>query len=279
MPAHIRRAPVAAGGIKLGLRCAARLILGCEGHCERLAHRLRRGPAEDVLGPGHPGVDASVGIGGEDGVIARTLDNEAQPLLAFAQSGLGADPLDMRPCALHDGLDQGDFSPRPHAGFALMDRHHRDQPSLLDQRAAHDRLDPDAAEHRAAIIDGQLHIDMADDERAPRAHVRRGARAKQRQAVDPGAAGRAICPVVADGEAVIVGIDVGIGAAGRAQMPAEQFRRQRHDLARREGAHGRFAQLVEQLESLFAFPQGSLDAFAPAIVAEIGRLGWLAHAG
>ena len=79
------------------------------------------------------------------------VDGETQPLLALAQARLGADALDMRPAALDDLLDEADLVRGPVPRPVLMNGHHRGEPTVLDQRAADDRVDADRMEHLAAF--------------------------------------------------------------------------------------------------------------------------------
>ena len=96
-------------------------------------HRLRlRRPDETVIDD----IDvpeADLGI----------FNGQAQPLLALAQAGLRPDAFDMRPAPLDHLPHQGDLARRPIAHPVLVDRHHRRQPAVLDQRTADDGLHAD----------------------------------------------------------------------------------------------------------------------------------------
>ena len=77
--------------------------------------------------------------------------------------------------------------------------------------------------------------------------------AEQGQRIHASAARHALDrPVGADGEAIAVGIDVGIRAARRAELLAEQPRRRRHHLTGIDERTGGLAELVEKAVAPFA---------------------------
>ena len=92
----------------------------------------------------------------------------------------------MRPTALDDSLDKGDFVVLPIPRTVLVHRHHGDEPAILDERAADDCLDTDRLEHLASLTGCELAQDVADHERASRPHVGCCTRPEQVEAVGAG---------------------------------------------------------------------------------------------
>lgn len=90
MPTPVVGATLARRLRKLASVCVRRSVFGRKENAGALADHLLGAPAEDRFRAGRPGRDRARRVGGEDGVVARALDDEPQPLLALAKRGLGA---------------------------------------------------------------------------------------------------------------------------------------------------------------------------------------------
>ncbi|MEA2941266.1 MAG: hypothetical protein QOD09_1795 [Bradyrhizobium sp.] len=179
----------------------------------------------------------------------------AETPFAFVYLRFGTNALDMRPGTFGDLGDQRQLMVGPLMRMALMDRHQRGQSALLHQRHADGGANADILEGRGFFRLQFLQI-VIHYQRLAVAEVCNRQLAEVGQPVVPDdmlRAGRS--PVAADGEAVLVGIHVGIGAAGNAQMLADHAGSDRHDRIG-VGALGRFfSQRVEKLQALFVLPQ------------------------
>ena len=78
---------------------------------------------------------------------------------------------------------------------------------------------------------------------------------KERKMIIAHRARTAVRIILLNGEAVAIGLDVGIGAARGVQMLAEQPRHRRHDQLRIGDFAGLFAEIVEKLKTLLALAQ------------------------
>ena len=224
---------------------------------------LARREAGDAGRPALPLDDPALEVGDDDRVVLDVLDQQREPLVLLAQRGGVADALDVGPGALDDLLDEIDLVGRPLAGPRVVHGHHGDEPAALDQRAAHDRLDPDRAEHLRPLVRPELGVDVRDDQRTTATHVGRDAWSEQIERVDADGAGRARRgPVVADREAVAVGVDIRVGRARDPQVLAQQPGRGRHDVAGVGRRTGRLAERVEEAQPLLAGEQRLLGPLA-----------------
>src|SRR5207248_2834002 len=93
VPAHVGGRPILPGDKALLLWSAGGPVLGSEGYRHVLADGLRGGPAEYRLRAGGPTRDQPAGVGGQDRVVPRGLDDEPGPLLADAHRLLGVPAL------------------------------------------------------------------------------------------------------------------------------------------------------------------------------------------
>ena len=228
-----------------------------------LHHGAHAGRGHRVVGADAQHVDA---VADRRERIAQFVRQHGEELrlaaVGFAQRFHRAHPLDVGPAALDDGFHQRHLARPPGARHVLVHGHHRHQLAPLDQRAADDRLDADRIEHGGAFVARNFAVEVGDAQGLAAAHRGAGARAEQVERIHAHrgkGAGRG--PVVADREAVIVRLQVGVGDSRDVQVFAQHARGHCHDRLRCGRDPRGFADGVEQAQALFhAFSLGDVGA-------------------
>ncbi len=162
----------------------------------------------------------------------------------------------MRPGAIGDFSEQGQLAGAPYAGHAVVNGHQRGQPAFLDQWQTDGGGNIELLKG-GSLVRWQLRTVIVDDEgfTATQSGYCQFAECLQPIASDDaGAAGRG--PVAADGEAVLVRVHVGVGAAGQAQMLAEHACSGGQDGVGVDAAGGFLGQGIEKAQALFVLAQG-----------------------
>src|SRR5215204_78656 len=90
MPALVLGPALGAGLLKFPLGGTTLTVLGCEQDGSVLADDLPFPVAEEALGPLVPGAHAPVGVGHEDGVVLRSLNQALEAFLALLERLLQA---------------------------------------------------------------------------------------------------------------------------------------------------------------------------------------------
>ena len=226
----------------------ARPVVGMKAGQEHVVvHRFARRQAEQGAAAVVPQQDAAHEV-----VVERAeaggARRQPQALGADLAGSLVAHPLDVRPRAFGDLADRRQFVVGPGVRRVVMHRHQRRQPAFLDQRHADRGGDADRLEG-GGFFRRELAAVVAHDQRPASAEFRHRLHAEIGQAVVADDAGRARrAPVAADGEAVLVGVHVGIGADRGAEMLAGEPRRRLQDSVGVVAAGGGAAQPVEEGE-------------------------------
>ena len=174
---------------------------------------------------------------------------EPQSLGRFLARRLVAHALDVRPRAFGDLADHRQLIVAPVVRLLVVDRHQRRQAAFLDQRHADRGGDADRLEG-GRFVRRQLPPVVADDQRPAGRQLDHRLHAEIGKAVVADDAGRARrAPVAADGEAVLVGVHVGVGADRGAEMLAGEARAGLQDLVGIVQAGGGAAEPVEEGEA------------------------------
>jgi hypothetical protein len=164
----------------------------------------------------------------------------------LAQVRRRPDTLDMRPRAFGDLADQRQVVGRPDPGNTVVDRHQRREPASPHEGHADGGGDADRLEGRG-LMRSQLGEVVIDDQRLARAQPLHRQNAEVGEAVVTDDAGRSWRgPVPADGEAVLVGVHVGIGAVGHLEMFGDASGRYRQDGLGVRGLRQGFAETVQE---------------------------------
>ena len=173
---------------------------------------------------------------------------QPQALGGLLARGLVAHALDMRPRAVGDFADHRQLVVAPGVWLLVMHRHQRRQPALLDQRHADRGADPDRLE-RGGFCRRKLAAVVVDDQRPAGRQFGHRLHAEVGEAVVADDAGRARrAPVATDGEAVLVGVHVGIGADRCAEMLTGKPRARLQDFVGVVEVGGGTAEAVEEGE-------------------------------
>ncbi len=178
-----------------------------------------------------------------------------EALLALAHRSGGTHPFDVGPGTVGDLGEQGQLAGAPGPRYAAVNGHQCGQPAFLDQRHADGGGDVELLEGRR-VGGGQTGEVIVDDEGFAGAQLLDRQTAERGEAVvadDAHAARRR--PIATDGEAVLVGLHVGVGATGQSQVFAEHARGGGQDGIGIDTARRLLGQRIEEAQALLVFTQ------------------------
>jgi hypothetical protein len=153
-----------------------------------------------------------------------------QLLVARPKLGLGGALLERRPAALDELLGDGDLVGGPVARRRVVHGDHGATDPLLGQGAADEGPDPQFVIGADVLGRPQFDIDVAHDHgRTAAPQLIGDARSKvgQTMLADDGSAPLGV--IVQHRAAIAIGVDLGVGAARGAQVPAQQRQRDGQD--------------------------------------------------